>query len=482
MISPAALAEEPTFRSELAQRFDHQEREAARFRAALSASYGVHLASHTLESDPPAPASDPAPAPSIDPEARARIEQLERRLQAEDDDEQAAKLQTSGPPTFKMGGQVIVDSLYYAQSTRNRTTVGNAQDSLDFRRARLYAQGEAYEVFNYAIGFDFAQGTADNGRPVFIDNYIGMQKLPLVNNLRVGHFFEPFTLDRTSSNRNVSFMERALTDAFAPARNTGVMIFDQSEDQSTYWAIGAFRGGTDNNGDDAGDQEGEALTMRGVYRPYYDEPSGGRYYMHLGLGYSYRNASDHTFQYRSRPEAFGHGDENSVSTPFFVDTGVMNSHYGQLFGTEFAWCSGPWLVQSESVAATVNRIGGGDALFYGSYAFVGYMLTGEHRPYNRALAIMDRVIPYENVFRLRSGAGPIITGRGAWEVLARLSYLDLNDQDVQGGVLTDLTLGINWYLTPYNRMKFNYILSQLRGVPEGTSYASIFGLRCDMDF
>lgn len=41
---------------------------------------------------------------------------------------------------------------------------------------------------------------------------------------------------------------------------------------------------------------------------------------------------------------------------------------------------------------------------------------------------------------------------------------------------------VNWYLTPYNRMKFNYILSQLDGVPSGTSYCSIFGLRFDMDF
>ncbi len=479
----ASAQDGPAIQSQVGEVFAQQEAEAAALRASFSSPAPSAIQQAAFQPPAPAPGSDGQPGTTeMNSDLRTRLENLERRVLASDEAEQAKAKPRSGVPTFKPGGQIIVDSLYFSQSTTNRLAVGDAQDTVDFRRARIYAQGEAYDVFSYAIGFDFAQSSGNNGPPVFLDNFIAMHDLPLVNHFRVGHFFEPFTLDRTSSNRNISFMERALTDTFAPARNTGFMFFNQNESQSIYWAVGGFRGGTNNNGDDAGDQQGDALTTRFVYRPYYDEPSGGRYYMHLGLGYSYRNAADGTFQYRSRPEIYGQGQDGTDDTPDFVNTGVLPAHYGQLFGTEFARCNGSFFVQSEFVCSAVNRIGGDDAFFYGAYGLVSYMLTGEHRPYNREYAILDRVIPFENVFRVRSGAGPIISGRGAWEVLARLSHIDLNDAGVNGGVLTNMTLGLNWYLTPYNRMKFNYILSQLDGVPSGTSYCSIFGLRCDMDF
>jgi phosphate-selective porin OprO/OprP len=380
---------------------------------------------------------------------------------------------------MKLGGQMVIDSLWFSQNAPSRQAVGDVPDAFDFRRARLYAQGE-YGSYNYATGFDFAHGSGTNGRPSFLDNYIGLTDIPAIQNIRIGHFFEPFTLERSSSNRNSTFMERSLADAFAPARNIGIMLFGQNDLQSVYYALGTFRSDTDNFGDDAGDQEGQSIDGRLVYRPYYDEASDGRYYMHLGSAYIYRSSADGVTQYRSRPEAFGNSDQLNPTTPYFVDTGKLATVNSQLLGTEFLWVNGPLSVQSEYVYAPVNRSYSSDVGLHGGYVYTSLFLTGEHRPYNRATATMDRVKPIHN-FSPRSLCNGGRSGIGAWELAARLSFIDLSDRDVDGGNLRDLTLGANWYATPYHRLKFNYILANLVRNQAHTD-TTIFGLRFDTDF
>jgi phosphate-selective porin OprO/OprP len=76
----------------------------------------------------------------------------------------------------------------------------------------------------------------------------------------------------------------------------------------------------------------------------------------------------------------------------------------------------------------------------------------------------------------------VVTGRGAWEATLRASYIDLTDAGVRGGELTGLTAGLNWYLTPYVRVKINAIRSYRTGPPNGDSNASILGIRWDVDF
>jgi phosphate-selective porin OprO/OprP len=257
------------------------------------------------------------------------------------------------------------------------------------------------------------------------------------------------------------------------------MAFNESDDRRFYYAFGTFHD-SDNFGDDEGDQEGQAADVRLAYRPWYDESSRGRGVLHLGAAYSFRNASDGLARFRSRPEAFGHSTAEAIDTPYFTDTGDMAAHYSQLFGTELLLIAGSFSVQGEYMFAPVNRIDGPDATFTGGYISASYFLTGESRRYNREGAILDRVMPLENFFRVRSGDGSIIQGSGAWEVALRLSQIDLNQQDIVGGRLTDFTAGLNWYLTPYQRMKLDYILAHLeRG---DTSNTSIFGLRFDSDF
>jgi phosphate-selective porin OprO/OprP len=303
-----------------------------------------------------------------------------------------------------------------------------------------------------------------------------------VGTARVGHFFEPFSLERLTSNRYHTFMERSLSDTFAPARNLGMAVNRTLgfEELSTV-AVGWFASASDNFGDQFTDTGGQAVTGRWTWLPFYDDASDGRAYIHVGTGYSYRTPPAGTFTFASFPEARP-GTPTSASVPFFVDTGSIPAEFDQLLGVEFAWIQGPFSVQSEYMYVPVEQIGGPELEFQGAYAYVSYFLTGEHRPYNKKLGIHDRVVPFENFFRVRSCDGPIVTGIGAWEIAFRWSYIDLTDENIQGGVERNLTAGLNWYLNPFTRVKWEYILANLERTPGEESQAHIAGMRFDIDF
>lgn len=86
----------------------------------------------------------------------------------------------------------------------------------------------------------------------------------------------------------------------------------------------------------------------------------------------------------------------------------------------------------------------------------------------------------DHFFRVDTDEG-IQTGSGAWEVAARLSYFDLNSNNITGGELTNLTLGLNWYYAVRSRLMFNYIHSFLeRGNVD--SDADIFAMRFQIGY
>jgi phosphate-selective porin OprO and OprP len=389
-------------------------------------------------------------------------------------------------------GQVQSDAVFFGQGPESRADVGDLQDGAQFRRLRIGARGTIFQVLDYSLGVDFALAN----QPSYLDNYIEWRELPWLQNIRVGHYFEPFSLERVTPNINNTFMERSLVDTFAPARNMGIMTYGNADDELSTWAIGTFRTNSDNIGNDSFDS-GQALTMRGTWLPWYDEPSDGRYYLHVGSAWSYRATSQNQVRFRNTPEirkqqpagVFGPVGPPSPSNyisgqpgpfaPIFVDTGFIPARDFQLFDPEFALILGPLSLQAEYAFAMVDQIGGPPLFFNGSMAQLSYFLTGEHRPYDRKRGHHRRLEPFENFFRVRTDARGIRTGLGAWEVAARFSNIVLNDENIQGNNLTDFTIGLNWYLNPYARWKFNYIRAFLEDTRRGNSLTDAYGMRVE---
>jgi phosphate-selective porin OprO/OprP len=452
-----------------------------------------------------------------------RLTELEKSGKSKDEAE-AKKANTF--PTFKMTGFLQLDSAYYSQTPLNIATVGNAQDGTGFRRARLAVQGKVAEMTNYQLEMDFATA----GRPSFFDNYLEQENIPILGDVRVGQFLQPFSVDAMSGFRNLPFLERSLPFlAFVPFRRVGAMASNASEDDMTHWAYSVFHTGGFNNaplGDDRyatdfGDVGGYSFSTRITHLLYYDEHAQDRYLWHVGMSYDYSQLGANTaqgsgtagnagspkpfYQARTTPEfgPRGYPDLTSTfgsavnSTPLFVDTGKYQASNFNLIGLETVYQWGATSIQAEYMATVVESVVG--PIFYqGAYGEFMYRLTGENRVYDRKLAALKNPIPFTDFITIK---GDGIRGWGAWSVSGRLSFVDLrNPSKLDGhyydsakntftgtskagnGLLTDTTVGLTWQLNAHTKIQFNWIHAMLNNTAKGYSTAELFASRFQVDF
>ncbi|MHC4178560.1 MAG: OprO/OprP family phosphate-selective porin, partial [Planctomycetota bacterium] len=383
-------------------------------------------------------------------------EELDARLSALE--VAAEQRETAGVMTVKPEGRVYLDWTTFDQSALNKSPAqfGDAQNAFQARMARIGLTGSGFDVIDYEVEMDFgplvSSGLAGH---VVKDLYVAVRELPVLGRVTVGYHKEPFSLEGQTSSRFIMFAERSMSGtatAFNPRRNVGISAGNTYFGQRGTWAIGAF---ISDIGDRppflSDDHLGTAVTMRYTLLPWYDEATEGRGLLHVGAGYSWRDQIRHAApDFKARP--------NTFVGPFVVDTpGLGPSDDRQLLNFELAVVYGPFCFQSEYFGAFVGRMGAADVDFHGAYGQISCFLTGEHRPYLRCKGYLDRIRPYENYFRLHAQDGSVRTGSGAWEVAYRYDWIDLNDAGVAGGAAGTHTVGLNWYLTPYTRVVWNYI-------------------------
>jgi phosphate-selective porin OprO and OprP len=364
----------------------------------------------------------------------------------------------------KIGGRMQYDIAGFGQDDDVRDLVGDADISTEFRRARLYTSGEINEgaPIYYILQMDFAGSDVR-----FTDAYLGMRQIPYVGSVQFGQMYEPFSLEQLTSDNYVTLPERAAPiEAFSPARNVGIQVQNALFGERMTYAFGAFA--DDENDDVDGDafESNGRITARVTGLPWYDEESGGRRYLHVGLGGSAMDLRDEMVRYRTRPEAH--------LAPRYVDTGNVPAERAYLGNLEALLTYESFSLQAEYFQTCLDSSGMSGPDFNGFYVMGTWFLTGEHRPYKKSAGVVDRVKPKKN-FSL-SGSGP-----GAIELIGRVSQVDLNDGAVRGGRLTDYTAGLGWYLNPNTRFIFNYIYADMdrAGVSGGTH---IWQTRFQVDF
>ena len=326
-----------------------------------------------------------------------------------------------------------------------------------FRRARIVADGQFHEYAIFKAQYDFAGGDVN-----FADVYLGLQDIPYVGQIRIGHFKEPMSLSvQTSDEVITTFLERSLpVDAFAPNRNTGIAIFNNGFDQRMTWAVGGFRDAND-FGDGFSSHSPYNVTARITGLPVWEE--NGETLLHVGYSYSHQFRDNEDLSYSPHPEVH-------LSGPI-VDTGDIPSHGADIFGVELATVNGPLSLQSEFLDTLVEEQRGPHRNLYGAYGEIAYFLTGEHRAYDPKKGHFGRTI-VNSPFSIAKGQW------GAFELAARYSYLDLNDGDIRGGIESNITAAANWLLYSNMRLMLNYVWAHRNDVGDQNAVTT----RVNIDF
>ncbi|MES9971710.1 MAG: porin [Candidatus Thiodiazotropha sp.] len=357
---------------------------------------------------------------------------------------------TDGEFSLQLGGRILADVAVYDE---DRNALGNGSELRDLR---LDLEGRLYADFIYEFSVDFSDGEADVKDAWFAydANYPWR--------FTVGHFKEPFSLVEMTSKRYLTFMERALPNVFAPGRSLGIGAHWSSA-QMTF-ATGLFGDDYNDDTDDEGD-EGWGVTGRITYAPKAEQRSA----LHLGVAASYRKLDDEEkVRFDSRPESH-------LTDIRYLDTGKLEqSDSTTLLGVEGAWVSGSFSLQGEWIQAKIERDVENDPTFDGWYLQASWFLTGESRHYKQSSAKFGRIRP--------------LSDRGALEVAARFSSVDLNDGSIEGGSSDNVTLGVNWYINRQIRLMANTIFidndafADADGDVEGGDKPSILQFRAQVDF
>jgi phosphate-selective porin OprO and OprP len=432
---------------------------------------------------------------------------------------------------FHVGGRIQPDVTFGARGDKaveqGKGGTGPFLEGFNFRRARLEVDGWLHENVDYFIEFDWANtpfntgvkpgnitpaGTPTNTQPFTnilnvpapTDVWAGVNYIPVIGTVRVGNLKPVIGLDHLTSSRFLDFMERSIGfDTYFNRNNgfePGFLFANTTENRLASYAISITR---TCNGPFGFDQGGGTwdYTGRLTVLPYFED--NGRYMVHLGLGAKYQrlDASTGTGVANLNDRWLLRNTQSGLQN--VVSLAVLNGIDQEMINPELFINIGPLSIQSEYIYSRVNGVTAfstqltpaavkiPSTTFNSQTAYIQalYFLTGENRPYGQSYLHSSgpaptRIVPFKNYYWVpgEGGNGNPFSA-GAWQVGARYCYSDLDDGKIHGGIINEVTLGLNWFLNPNMKFQWNYDIGH-RHLQGGTSdgYYSGFGMRMAFDF
>ena len=365
---------------------------------------------------------------------------------------------------MKVRGRIMVD---YDGIDQDFPITGEEDVSaVELRRARIGVEGTVWYDWKYKAEVDFA-GDASEIKDMYIAyaNWAPWEKAEII----FGNFKVANSLEEMTSSRFITFLERsAYIDAFELDRQIGAGVWAGDEHWS--FQIGYY-------GTTSGDQEtwfvdNTAAAVRGTVAPINNDTT----VVHLGASYRHRNSGtprdfgdpDALFRYRARPDL--HLASRFINTDHIAEEDDMFNLEGAVVWKSFSVQGEYSELEADPAIGIMAPV---DPTYTGWYVEASVFLTGEMRNYEADEGAFGRTKVKNPVF---GGSG----GWGAWQLAGRYDSLDLSSGAAlipvceQCGTQEAWTIGLNWLLTDYTALKFNYVNAEIGGGNGGNPPGSGF--------
>ena len=336
--------------------------------------------------------------------------------------------------TIRLGAGLLYDAAAYSQDagSEQQFDLPNASKVRDFR---LLLKGR----FKFRRSVTWTCGLMYDGptsKWLARETGVMIEVPELLGHVFVGRTKEGFSLNKVMVGYAGWTMERApISDATIPILADGIKWLGYSPLLHLIWNLG-FYGDWLSEGQTFSTYDRQ-ISGRVAWVPMMS-PSGGRL-LHVGLSARYGKPNDDALRLRSRPELF--------LAPYFVDTGTFGATSTTTTAVEAYYRPGPLLVGTEYFFQNADATDSPDPFFHGGDVVVSWLVTGETRAYNTRGGFFNQVSPARPLF-----AG----GPGAWELVARFSYIDLDSGARQGGTFWRLTPMVNWHVSDHVRIEIAY--------------------------
>ncbi len=345
----------------------------------------------------------------------------------------------SGDLQLLVGGRVHNDWMVSDADESLRERARTLNDGNDFgsgtrfRRARINLQGQLYGRIGFRSEFEFAQGTQVEST----DTYLEIERLPLIGDLRIGNFKEPFSFAFLESSNIITFQEFSLAHAFSPDRNSGIG-FSRTLADRFHYATGVF---IETSGFRPTRIRGELVSTSRVAAILF-ENKAERVLAQVGVSFRYEKLGRNSQRYAVV--------SGSTLAPVVFDTGELEGKETYALDGQLAFVAGPFDLVAEGTGVRAVLAGNRNPTYWGYFVSVGWFLTGESRPFNPDTMLFARVRPNRNLFD---------GGAGAFQLAARWSELDLNG----GGRGNEVTGVLNWWANSHARISVAYVTTNLYG-------------------
>lgn len=346
----------------------------------------------------------------------------------------------SGGNEFKIGGKLQLDYVNFGDDTLENG--GLLDDGANNRRAHLEFAAKLGEEWEMKYERDFV---ANVTKDAFL-KYNGFGP----GSLTVGQTKSPIGLEELTSDSWVSYMERSQpTNAFIDANAYKLgLVYGGTGDMFGAWGAVQFDAIDDKK---AGGDDPTVYTGRVIFSPVHTSDTA----FHVGLGYQYSDLKDSdTLKTAGDAKSgtvasfSGRTDLRNDSTATLFTSGTLSAESVATSNFEIAGVMGPFSASAEYFKAKTSGVDANpDYDLDGWYVEGSYFISGGNRNYKFKDGKFDR---------------PNVT-KGAWEIAARYSNIDLTDAlnstNKRAGDVDTVTVALNYYANRAIKIGFDYTQS-----------------------